>query len=97
MLFFFKIAAVADKKEEFEIQNLDFETVPGHLEGCCLIQRSEPGVLCHQSGDMESAVRDMVSVAVKVKVDSSPLNDLTRDEKIKVRYTVTCRYHNFVC
>ncbi|XP_022329168.2 autophagy-related protein 2 homolog B-like [Crassostrea virginica] len=76
-------AAVADKKEEFDIQTLDFETVPGHLEGCCLIQRSEPGVLCHQSGEMESAVRDMVSVAVKVKVDSSPLNDLTRDEKIK--------------
>uniref|UniRef100_K1RSP2 Autophagy-related protein 2 n=1 Tax=Magallana gigas TaxID=29159 RepID=K1RSP2_MAGGI len=76
-------AAVPDKKEEFEIENLDFETIPAHLEKSCIIDRSEPGVLCHQSADVESTVRDMVSVAVRIKLDSTPLSDLTRDEKIK--------------
>lgn len=79
-------AAVPDKKEEFEIENLDFEMIPAHLEKSCIIDRSEPGVLCHQSADIESAVRDMVSVAVRIKLDSTPLSDLTRDEKIKVSY-----------
>lgn len=76
-------AAVPDKKEEFEIENLDFEMIPVHLEKSCIIDRSEPGVLCHQSADIESVVRDMVSVAVRIKLDSTPLSDLTRDEKIK--------------
>ncbi|XP_062621343.1 autophagy-related protein 2 homolog B-like, partial [Saccostrea cucullata] len=76
-------AAVPDKKEEFEVRNLDFETIPAHLENCCIIYRSEPGIQCHQTGDIESEVRDMVSVAIKIKLDSTPLSDLTRDEKIK--------------
>lgn len=84
MIFF--SAAVPDKKEEFEIENLDFETIPAHLEKSCIIDRSEHGVLCHQSADVESTVRDMVSVAVRIKLDSTPLSDLTRDEKIKVSY-----------
>lgn len=84
MIFF--SAAAPDKKEEFEIENLDFETIPVHLEKSCIIDRSEPGVLCHQSADVESTIRDMVSVAVRIKHDSTPLSDLTRDEKIKVSY-----------
>lgn len=83
-------AAVPDKKEEFEIENLDFEMIPAHLEKSCIIDRSEPGVLCHQSADIESVVRDMVSVAVRIKLDSTPLSDLTRDEKIKVSYQEHC-------
>lgn len=86
-------AAVPDKKEEFEIENLDFETIPAHLEKSCIIDRSEPGVLCHQSADVESTVRDMVSVAVRIKLDSTPLSDLTRDEKIKVSYQEHYQLH----
>jgi hypothetical protein len=81
---FYIPAVVSNIKEEFEIKNLDFDTIPSHMEKCCLIYKSEPGIHCHRAGDVESITKDMVSVAVKIKLDSTPLSDLTRDEKIKV-------------
>lgn len=45
MIFF--LVVVLDKKEEFEIENLDFEIIFVYLEKSCIIDRFEFGVLCY--------------------------------------------------
>lgn len=84
MIFF--LVVVLDKKEEFEIENLDFEIIFVYLEKSCIIDRFEFGVLCYQLVDVEFTVRDMVLVVVRIKFDFIFFSDLTRDEKIKVSY-----------
>lgn len=59
--------------------------VADHLTNHRLVHKTDPGVMGKSwdtSYDLDPS--DMVSVAVKVKLDSTPINDLTKDEQIKV-------------
>lgn len=70
----------------------DFSLIPtreniSHVPACLRKYRtvypSEPGV----NNKLDLSNVDMLSVAVKIKKDTTVINDLTKDEKVKVIYT----------
>lgn len=86
-MYFCSSGKVSDEKKVPVAMTLqDISTVPENLQKSKTIYKSYPGVKVKPTGDMayDPDPQDMVSVAVKVRLDSTPINDLTRDEKIKV-------------
>ena len=61
------------------------EPVPGHLQANHVIYRTEPGVLVNSREPIGCGAnsQDMVSVALKIKLDTSK-KDLISDEIVKV-------------
>ncbi|XP_021359493.1 autophagy-related protein 2 homolog A-like isoform X1 [Mizuhopecten yessoensis] len=72
------------KDKTVNLTREDICRVADHLRDHRLVHKTDPGVMAksmEMSYDMDT--NDMVSVAVKIKLDSTPINDLTKDEKIK--------------
>lgn len=60
-------------------ENINY--IPACLRKCKKIYPTETGV----NNKLDLSNEDMLSVAVRIKKDTTAINDLTKDEKVKVR------------